>query len=237
MKKKMVAAFQTARKIVLVFAGMSGVRLDRGKILLIWIPLAIISYLLNQIVYIKNWWLPYVIFCWAFYYVGNPLILSTPIRSWMIRKLGEEKAYSIYEILLGLMFMNSAFAIAQFTVAHPNTFNIAPIIAWIISVIVLVVSFGSKFWATWLTGLDIYYYKDLFLNKKTGKFIQSGPYRIFKNPMYGIGYLYGYLGALIIQSKEGLIFVAICHASIYIFYYLIEQPFVRRTYLSSSNSL
>ncbi|MFH1452134.1 MAG: methyltransferase [archaeon] len=228
--KRKIIPFKTLWKFIVVLIGMSGIRFDKGKILLIWIPLAICSYLLNQIVYIQNWWLPYAFFGWAFYYVGNALILGTPIRAWMIKKFGERKAYSIYEVLLGLMFMNGAFAIVQLTYAHQNTFHVSSIIIWTISAIVFIVSFGSKLWATWLTGLDIYYYKDLFLHKKTDNFVLSGPYKIFKNPMYGIGYLYGYLGALIMQSLDGLIFVAICHLSIYIFYFLVERPFVRKTY-------
>ncbi|MCR4285099.1 MAG: phosphatidylethanolamine N-methyltransferase family protein [archaeon] len=231
-EKKTIGFFDILWQFIFVFIGMLGVRLDRGKTLFVWIPLAILSYLLSLFIYTKGWWISYVIFFWVFYYVGNALILGTPISSWMIKKFGEKMAFSIYEVILGLMFMNSAFAITQFIAFHSNTVFISPIILWVISVPIFIISFGSKFWAAWLTGLDIYYYKDLFLNKRVGKFIKAGPYKIFKNPMYGVGYLYGYLGALIFQSKEGLIFVAICHAGIYTFNYLVEQPFVKRTYLS-----
>jgi hypothetical protein len=221
--------WKTIWKLIVVFVGMLGVRLDRKKTLFIWIPLVILSYLLNQLVYINNWWPAYVIFGWTFYYVGNSLILGIPIRSWMIKKFGGQKAYAIYEVILGLMFMNSGFAIAQFIAAHQNTLNISPILIWIIVPIIFIFSFGTKFWSTWLVGLDIYYYKDLFLNQKS-KFISTGPYKIFSNPMYGVGGIYGYLPAIIMQSWEGLIFMALCHTSIYLFYYLIEKPFIVRMY-------
>ena len=215
-------------KTILILVGMIGIRLEKVKILWIWIPLAIFSYLLSEFVYLNNLWIPYAIFGWTFYYIGNSLILGTNIKLWMIKKFGKDKAYSIYSLILGLMFMNGGFAITQFVLANQNTFNIPEMVAWTLGIILFIFSFGVKFWSTWISGLDIYYYKNLFLNEKGGKFIQSGPYKTFKNPMYGIGNIYGYVGAIVIQSLEGLIFFGICHLSIYIFYYLIEKPFIKK---------
>lgn len=222
--------WNSAKNFILVFLGMSGIRLDRGKVLIVWFPLVILSYVLSQLV--GNWWLVYATFFWFFYYVGNTLILGTRIRSWLVRKLGEKKAYSAYEVVLGLMFVNCALAVGKVIEAYKGTMNVPLFLLWSVGVLVLVVSFGSKFWATWLAGLNIYYYRDLFLHKKTENFVCSGPYKLFKNPMYGVGYLYAYVGALFMQSLGGLVYVAICHVSIYIFYYLVERPYVIRTYLN-----
>ncbi|MCF7866454.1 phosphatidylethanolamine N-methyltransferase family protein [Candidatus Woesearchaeota archaeon] len=225
--------FNFVWKFILILVGMMGIRLDRGRVLFVWIPLVGLSYWLNHLVFINGWWLPYAVFSWFFYYVGNSLILGTSIHLKMIKRFGEKKAYSIYEVILGLMFVNIGFGVVQFIAAHQNSMQINELLVLIVSVVVFIVSFGSKFWATWLVGLDIYYYKDLFLNKKVGVFINSGPYKIFKNPMYGIGNVYGYLGALSLQSLEGLIFMGFCHISIFVFNYVVEKPFVRRMYGSN----
>ena len=54
-----------------------------------------------------------------------------------------------------------------------------------------------------------------------------------KNPMYGVGNLHAYAGALVLQSSWGLLFAAVCHASIFAFYRIVEYPFIRRTYLTA----
>jgi protein-S-isoprenylcysteine O-methyltransferase Ste14 len=63
-----------------------------------------------------------------------------------------------------------------------------------------------------------------------GDLVKHGPYRWFKNPMYGVGNLQGYGSALLVGSWPGLAVAALFQASVYVFYYLFERPFVIRAY-------
>lgn len=77
----------------------------------------------------------------------------------------------------------------------------------------------------------IFYFSDSSFSfpSKEG-FVVSGIYYLFDSPMYGVGNLTGYGLALIYLSTPALFASAICHVSIYLFNFVIEQPFVRRAY-------
>jgi len=62
----------------------------------------------------------------------------------------------------------------------------------------------------------------------------SGPYRWSGNPMYGVGNLQAYGGALWLGSWPGLLVAAVFQVSIYLFYFLFERPFIRRTYFQKN---
>lgn len=211
---------------------MIGIRLDRSPVRLsIWGALIVGSFFLNKVVQDSGWSGWYVAGAWASYYIGNTLILGTSLRSKLIRWLGGKRALAVYEVVLGVMFVNVALSLGTLPLAQAGSFHVPTGVAMTVSLFLFVVGFGSKVWATWLTGLDVYYYRDLFLRKQIGSHITSGPYRWFKNPMYGIGNLHLYAAAFFLGSLEGLAWALACHASIYLFYYLIERPFVIKAYL------
>ncbi len=111
-----------------------------------------------------------------------------------------------------------------------DTLNIPKSLALTIAVPVFVVGFGVKYWATWIVGMDTYYYRDLFLEKAHGEFTAKGPYLKLANPMYGVGNWHGYAIALLAGSTAGLVFAAVCHLSIYGFYFIVEKPFIAELY-------
>ncbi len=48
--------------------------------------------------------------------------------------------------------------------------------------------------------------------------------------MYEVGNVQRYCCALVSSSVFGLCFALGCHVSIYAFYFIVERPFIRRTY-------
>jgi protein-S-isoprenylcysteine O-methyltransferase Ste14 len=171
-----------------------------------------------------------------FYYGGNTAFLTSPWPGRAIERWGEERAYRLYETALALMFINQGLG-----VACVGSLKLGP--AWLvpgppalvygIAGMLCAIGIVVKVWATLVVGIDVYYYRDFFLRRPVCEFVSRGPYRVFKNPMYGIGQLHAYgIGILLNRSINGIAAAVLCHMLIYVFYFTAELPFVRRTYLT-----
>jgi protein-S-isoprenylcysteine O-methyltransferase Ste14 len=80
------------------------------------------------------------------------------------------------------------------------------LIVVILSTLLIVVGTCIKVWATYIAGLDVYYYKDMFIHlpNPNGPLIK-GIYKYINSPMYGLGNIQSYGVALINQSILGII--------------------------------
>ncbi len=83
-------------------------------------------------------------------------------------------------------------------------------------------------WATHVVGLDTYYYRDLFAGGFKGKLSAAGPYRFFRNPMYGVGQASGYGAALVSLSPAGILATLLNQMTMYLFNELVERPHLAR---------
>lgn len=214
-----------------VFLSMMGIRLGSGKVLMVWLPLIAASVFIGNLAIEYNFLVEFAIACWAFYYVGKTLILGTGIKRWMIRKFGEDRAWLLFQMILGLMFFNVGTGMSAAALHLQDAFTLSPVLMWSLLIPMFIIGFGIKYWSTWVIGIDVYYYKDLFHEKSHGEWTESGPYRWLNNPMYGIGYLHSYCLGIMFGSTWGLAYAAVCHLSIYVFYQFTEKPFIIRTYL------
>ncbi|MEC8979463.1 MAG: methyltransferase, partial [Candidatus Thermoplasmatota archaeon] len=219
-------------KSIDIFISMIGIRLNSGKILLLWVPLIAISAFISDLAVVNDLLVPYAIACWAFYYVGMTLVLGTGIKRWMISKFGEDRAWLGFQVILGLMFFNVGTGISAAALHQQGAFALPPLVMWALLVPMFIIGFVIKFWSTWVVGVDVYYYKDLFHEKSHKQWTEAGPYKWLSNPMYGIGYLHSYCLGIMLGSLWGLFYAAICHLSIFVFYQIAEKPFIVRTYLS-----
>lgn len=155
----------------------------------------------------------------------------------MIARWGEHRAYRLYEMVLAIMFLTQGLGVGCMTALQIGDSLVLPIptlVAYGVGGAMLAIGLVVKVWSTMLTGVDIYYYRDMFLDRPVSEFVERGPYKVFSNPMYGVGQLHGYGYALLLRSLGGLLAIALCHALIYVFYYTVEQAFVKRIYLSGS---
>jgi protein-S-isoprenylcysteine O-methyltransferase Ste14 len=148
----------------------------------------------------------------------------------MLEKFGENNATKLYDMICGLMFFNIGLGITATALHAGAEIPLPPALRWSLFVLLTVVGFGIKFWATWIVGTNTYYFRDLFLEKSHGEYTARGPYRRLANPMYGVGNFHAYGPALIMNSLTGLSFALACHIGIYAFYFIVEKPFIRRTY-------
>lgn len=179
----------------------------------------------------------FYVFSLFFYYGGNALILGSKLPARMIARWGEDRAYRVYEMILAIMFITQGLGVGCMSALAIGQSLVLPIpdaVAYGLGGVMFAVGLVVKVWSTVLVGADIYYYRDMFLGRPVSEFVERGPYKVFSNPMYGIGQIHGYGYAIISRSLGGLIAIAICHAMIYAFYYSVERPFVKRVYLSGN---
>jgi len=216
-----------------VFFAMNGLRLDSGRMVFAWIPLIGLSLWIAVLADKKEFHIPFAIGAWLFYYVGISLILGTNIKHFMIRKLGEEKALAVYDMICGLMFFNIGSGIGLAALHKTEAFELESGLKWGLFILLTVAGFGIKFWATWIVGANTYYFRDLFLDRAHGEFTVEGPYKFLPNPMYSVGNFHAYCSAIVTGSAFGLWYAVACHIGIYAFYFIVEKPFIRRVYLST----
>ena len=222
--------FKALRKATDITLAMTGLRLDAGRFLLAWIPLLGVSVWLAYEAEQSGWHVEFAIGSWVFYYLGIGLILGTRIKRVMLEKFGENNATKLYDMICGLMFFNIGLGVAAAALHAGEPIPLPLALKWSLFVVLTVVGFVIKFWATWIVGINTYYFRDLFLEKSHGQYTARGPYRRLANPMYGVGNFHAYGPALITGSLIGLSFALACHIGIYAFYFIVEKPFIRRTY-------
>jgi protein-S-isoprenylcysteine O-methyltransferase Ste14 len=151
----------------------------------------------------------------------------------LIRRYGEDRGYAVYEALTAFSFFYRG---TSFNLLVEYTTQSLPIpatwlvwttgLAWAMMIGATVVNI----WATLIIGIDVYYYKDMFVRRAIGTFEVSGPFRYFSNPMYGIGQFNAYGAALAYGSLWGLLATALNQGMMYLFYYAFEKPHIQRLF-------
>ncbi|UAY51235.1 phosphatidylethanolamine N-methyltransferase family protein [Ferruginibacter albus] len=159
----------------------------------------------------------------------------------LVTKFGEEKAWNKYELFTSIMFFQRGLSFGLLTQA--TKWSIIPVVHFIfpsfnidviylkytcelIGLILIIIGTWVNITATFVIGIDTYYYKDLFLKRPLVDFKIEGPYKYFSNPMYGIGQLNAYGAALILGSVEGILGALLNQVMMYIFYFVIEKPHI-----------
>lgn len=181
--------------------------------------IAFIYYLIFEILYI------------GFIYVVLP---QKGLRLWLIKKFkSEEKAYVFYQSVLGFLFFNNGISMSYLSTSTKSDIlsNIPEELLLIIVAVIFCTGFIVKMWSAWVVGIDIYYWKDMFLGRKICEFVCCGPYRFLSNPMYGIGQLQGYAIAILNGSIPGLIVVLINQCLVFSFYFIMEKKFIKAVYI------
>ena len=225
---------ETVRVVSTVFA-MAGWRLEHLNA--VWVAGSVASVFLAHVLIASADWrliVPYFLFTLIFYYGGNAVILRSNIPTRAIARLGEERAFRAYETVAGLMFLNQGLGVGCMAALHlPRLEEAAPVLLVVATGAALfAVGLLVKLWATLTVGVDVYYFRDMFLGRPLTAACDSGPYRFLHNPMYSVGQLQGYGYALLHGSIPGVVAAASGHALIYAFYAVAERPFVRSNYIA-----
>ena len=79
----------------------------------------------------------------------------------MVKKFGETHALALYDMICGLMFFNIGTGISAAALHNTAAFELSLNLKWGLFALLSVVGFGIKFWATWIVGINPYYFLSL----------------------------------------------------------------------------
>lgn len=160
------------------------------------------------------------------------------LRLRLIHRWGEEKAYRFYEGLVAFVFFHNGASIGFMSESTAGTGFWGDLPQWLVwgfAGSLFLFGLIVKVWSAMLVGVPVYYWKDIFLDRPVSTFVSAGPYKVFSNPIYGVGHLTAYAVAIYNNSLYGIIFSAINQACVFAFYFIIEKPFIKRVYLKSES--
>lgn len=161
------------------------------------------------------------------YVVGVGFALTQQDRKQVFtRRYGVEGGWRLFRRIASPIMVNDGIAFVTLNVMTINTLELdVPRAAVIVFGFVIgIIGIAVKVWATATLGPKAYYWHNFFAPSAAAPPKASGPYRYFKNPMYGIGYLQTYGLALVLGSLPGLIAAAFMQAGIFAFNHFVEKP-------------
>lgn len=222
-------------KFIVTLLAMGGILIDRIT------PLRLLSYLIFIVLTLFYGWLgknisgEFAIMIFAVNFLIRYLFLFNSFKPngfavKMKNRLGEVKGFELYQFITSIMFFLSAL---NFTLVFSKTslFNYEQIgdlrlVFAVLGGIGVMTGFLINIWSAMLIGIDIYYYKDLFLGRQISGMVNKGPYKYLSNPLYGLGQLNGYGTALMYGSLAGIIAIVLNQTIMFIFFYKIEKPHI-----------
>ena len=226
-------------KIIKVVLAMGGVLLDKFNLMRVMLIMVIIPgyflhiYLNNVFGFMQTVIYFFTIFIIRYLFLFNSFT-NNGISKKLISRYGEKKGYDVYQFITALMFFFSAAAYSLLITKSAGfifySLGIMKPLVFTAGILIFTIGMIVNTWSAVLIGIDIYYYKDLFLGKFISEFKKEGPYMLFRNPMYGIGQASGYGTALMYGSVIGIVAICLNQLMMYIFYLTIEKPHINRLF-------
>ncbi len=230
------------RKLITVIFAMSGILLDKInplRIMVLFLIAAVftgrfliadkINFIIALIIFLTIFCTRYVFLFFSFTRKGIAYHLK--------QNFGEQQGYEIYQSTTAILFFLSA---TGFTLLVNKSIGILfpsflknPLLLSFVGIPIIIIGLVTNIWSALIIGIDVYYYKDLFLGRKIGEFRKEGPYNFLSNPMYSIGQASGYGTAILSASVPGIAFIFLNQVLMYIFYLMFEKPHIKKILLSA----
>jgi protein-S-isoprenylcysteine O-methyltransferase Ste14 len=226
---------QGVKRLVHVLFAMSGILIDKlTYIRLLQFIIIVISFLFYKevlsysdfriaLAYFLLVWLTRYLFLFTSFIKGG---IAERLKS----RFGEERGFEVYQFFTAIMFF-------QGTLSFSLLVNKSSLLDfWVLKsyqdvlvaagIMVSATGMLVNVWSALIIGIDVYYYKDLFVGRPVTEFKKEGPYKFISNPMYAVGQAGGYGTALMFGSFAGIAGILLNQVLMYIFYYTIEKPHV-----------
>ena len=172
----------------------------------------------------------------VYYFVGNTLFFRLSLNEILWSKFGKSKTIQIYEMYLVTMWMGVQVGFHSFIQA---TVGLGPsileavgsvLLCQVVGVVISVMGYISKGWATWLIGIDNYFFRDQLIAQPNPYLVQSKLFKYLNHPSYSVGYIVGYGYAISADSIWGLPAALLFHVGIIAFLKFAEEPGMRKLY-------
>ena len=173
---------------------------------------------------------------WFYYFIGNTLFFRGSYNEVLWEKFGKAKTIQIYEFYLITMWMGVQIGFHALIQATMGTgFSIheyvgSPLLVQVVGLVIVICGYISKGWATWLIGVDNYFFRDQLIAQPNPYLVESRLFRYLNHPSYSVGYVVGYGYALWADSWIGLPAALLFQIGIFIFLKFAEEPGMKKLY-------
>lgn len=237
----------TLRRIILALLATAGIRIDElNNSRILAVLLIIVGYgchfFLTQYISVPIAFTYFAVLFIARYALLFGSFFEHGLADTLTVKFGEARGWKIYELLTSVLFFQRGLSFGLLAEATSGTMELAvggffhwdntqiqtcSVCLKVLGVLLTAIGLWINVAATFVIGIDTYYYKDLFLRRALGEFKVAGPYKYFSNPMYGIGQASGYGAALFAGSIPAFLATLLNQIVMYVFYVLVEKPHIR----------
>lgn len=148
------------------------------------------------------------------------------ITRWLGRK-----AFTIWSVLFMILFILRFLVIFLLGYVNRGTWNIIPILGWVFTVIILIPAIYTLYsierYFSFKRALGIDHFDPAY---RKLNLVRQGIFKFIPNAMYVFGIMVAWIPALVFGSKAALISAFFNHSYIWVHYYTVELPDMKRIY-------
>lgn len=160
-------------------------------------------------------------------------VWRTELHLKLISKWFGKRAFLIWTIFFNILFISRFLFVFILAYANRGTWNINPILGWILTIIILIPAiytfYSVKKYFTFKRALGIDHFDPSY--RKFG-LVRKGIFKYTSNAMYVFGVMIVWIPALLFASKAALISALFNHAYLWVHYYTLELPDMKRIYFN-----
>jgi hypothetical protein len=225
------------RRLVVTYLAMSGILLDRRTPVRLFLIGAVVAATAANLVLAGRTGMAVAAMLFVAVFIARYvfLFLSFTPQGVAVRlkhRYGEERGFEIYQAITALMFLAGGMSFTLLATTSTGVFLPANLrysaLLPPLGILTALVGMVTNVWSTMVVGIDVYYYKDLFLGRPVVSFTREGPYSVMANPMYTVGQAYGYGTAMVFLSVVGFAGIFLNQMMMFLFYLYVEKPHLKR---------
>lgn len=160
-------------------------------------------------------------------------VFRTELHLGLMNKWFGKRAFLIWAILFTILLISRFLFVFILGYVNRNTLGISPVLAWGLTLIILIPAiytfYSIKKYFTFKRGLGIDHFDPAY--RKLG-LVREGIFKYTPNAMYIFAAMMVWTPALIFASKAALISALFNHACLWVLYFTLELPDIKRIYFN-----